>query len=94
MAALPSVRPISDLRLRQAEVLEETRQGPVILAHRGRAAAVLVSLERWNSLVGELEDLRDVVEVLEAKQRVAAGEERLISLEELEAELAGDAVSA
>jgi prevent-host-death family protein len=68
MAALPKVRPISDLRIRGSEVLEELSEGPVILALRGHAAAVLVSLDAWNRLIERLEDAEDALEVAEARQ--------------------------
>ena len=69
---IPEVVPISDLRIRQAEVLRKLPDGPVVLARRGRAAAVLVSLEKWNRLMAELEDLHDAVELMEARHSPAS----------------------
>jgi PHD/YefM family antitoxin component YafN of YafNO toxin-antitoxin module len=59
MSALPTVRPISDVRTRQAEILEKIEEGPVILANRGHAAAVLLSLDAYNALIARLEDAED-----------------------------------
>ena len=72
MAALPTVRPISDLRIRQAEVLAELSEGPVILANRGHAAAVLVSLDMWNRLIERMEDAEDALDLIEAR-RISQG---------------------
>ncbi|MGQ9583778.1 MAG: type II toxin-antitoxin system Phd/YefM family antitoxin [Anaerolineae bacterium] len=72
MTTIPEVVPISEMRIRQAEILEGLGDRPVVLAHRGHAAAVLVSLEKWNGLIEELEDLRDAVELMEARQSRAS----------------------
>jgi prevent-host-death family protein len=57
--AVPELMPISELRLRQSEVLGRLPAGPVILTQHGRAAAVLVSPEQWNRIIAELEELQD-----------------------------------
>ena len=66
MSAVPVTIPISDLRARQNDVLSGLSQGPVVLTQHGRAAAVMVSPERWNRLLEELEDLRDTIAAVEA----------------------------
>jgi PHD/YefM family antitoxin component YafN of YafNO toxin-antitoxin module len=78
VSVIPEIRPFSDLRIRQAEILEKLSEGPVVLAQRGRAAAVLVELEVWNRLIQRLEDLEDALEVIEARQNP----EPAVSLEE------------
>ena len=92
MHVIPKLVPISKLRLTQNEVLKQLSEGPVVLTQRGEAVAVLVDPEQWNRLVEELELWRDSYEVLEAKYRVATGEDEVIDWSEAEKEL--DAVPA
>jgi len=87
MSAIPKILPLSDLRIRQGAVLEELAEGPVVLAQRGRPAAVLVSAERWNRLLERLEFLEDSLDAAEIRARIAAGEEKVSDLADLEAEL-------
>jgi prevent-host-death family protein len=48
--ALP-VLPISDLRSKAKEVLQQIKKQPIILTQRGRARAVLVDFDTYNRLV-------------------------------------------
>jgi prevent-host-death family protein len=69
VARVPAILPVSDLRQSAAEVLgrvRKTRQ-PVIITQRGRAAAVLVSVESYERTQRELEILK----------RIARGEREL-----------------
>jgi len=66
MKAIPELAPISELRLRQSELLSRLSKGPVVLTQRGRAAVVLVDPDYWNQIVEELDDLRDAVDAIEA----------------------------
>jgi len=70
MSAVPEIVGISDLRLRQSEVLHKLAQGPVVLTQHSRAVAVLVSPEQWNQLVAELEELQDILAAREAREDV------------------------
>ena len=46
MNALPQIAPISDMRVRQVQIIENARRGPVILVERGsRPALVVISPE-------------------------------------------------
>jgi prevent-host-death family protein len=67
MFPIPELVGISDLRLRQNEILNKLSDGPVVLTQRSKAVAVIVSPEQWNQLVGELEDLRDILAAREAR---------------------------
>ena len=87
MSAIPKILPLSDLRIRQGEVLDGLAEGPVILAQRGRPAAILVSIARWNQLIERLELLEDSLDAAEIRARIAAGEEKVSDLADLEAEL-------
>jgi PHD/YefM family antitoxin component YafN of YafNO toxin-antitoxin module len=75
MDAIPEMAPISDLQVRQDEILAALDAGPVILTQGGRAAAVLVSPKQWNELFDRLEFLEDSLDAVEIKARIDAGEE-------------------
>jgi len=68
MNVIPELVPISELRLRQSEVLKRLSDGPVVLTQRGHAAAVLVDPEQWNLLMSDLEDLQDAVDLREVRR--------------------------
>ena len=65
---LPTL-PITDLRTKQPEVLDQRQQSPVVLTHRGHGAAVLVSPRQWNEQQGELHRLRLLLEAMQIKAR-------------------------
>ena len=67
MAAVPEIYGVSDLRVRQNEILAKLREGPVVLTQRTRAVAVMLSPERWNELLEELDNLQDAVAALQAR---------------------------
>lgn len=62
MRKVPDVIPITDLRQDAAEVLKRLRKGrePVVITQRGRAAAVLLSIEEYERAREE----REILEVL------------------------------
>lgn len=81
MNALPSIAPMSDMRIRQAEIVEKAKEGPVVLVERGsKPALVVVSPELWNSLAERLEYLEDVAAVYKKKWELANGQDELIDL--------------
>lgn len=73
------VRPISDLKLRAAEVVDQARRNhrPVLLTRRGRGVAVLLDVEDYERLA----DRAAFLEGVEAGAR-SAREGRLHSNEE------------
>ena len=83
---IPDLVPISELRLRQSEVLERLPEGPVLLTQHGRAAAVLVTPEQWNEIIEHLEFLEDSLDAIEMRERIDAGEEPVIDWSEVEAD--------
>jgi len=94
MSVLSDVVPISDLRHRQNEVIRSLAHGPVILTQRGRGMAVLMSMDRWKaferqvaSLAEAMEDAEDTRVADEIEARIARGEERIYSHEEVWAEI-------
>jgi prevent-host-death family protein len=60
MAKIPEIVPVSDLRQGAAAVLERLRKlrRPLVITQRGRATAVLVSLEEYERSERERELLR------------------------------------
>lgn len=60
MSAMPNIVPISDLRQDAAGVIKRASasQEPVFITQRGRAAAVMVSTQRYERTQHELEILR------------------------------------
>lgn len=58
MNKINQIVPISEMKLNQPQVLELLRTGPVVLANRSKAAAVLVSIEEWDATAEALEHYR------------------------------------
>jgi|CXWJ01.1.fsa_nt_gi PHD/YefM family antitoxin component YafN of YafNO toxin-antitoxin module len=78
---LPTIAPISDLRLRQAEIIEQAKEGPVILVERGsRPALIAISPEQWNLLAEQVEYLQDALAVYKKKWELATGQDELVEL--------------
>ena len=71
---------------------EDDEQSPVYLAQRGRPIGVLVSVEQWNALQEQLDDLQCGVWGLKAEIDIAAGREQVIKMtpEQLESWAYGD----
>jgi prevent-host-death family protein len=72
MSKVPAIVPISDLRDDAANVLDRMKKSrePVVITQRGRAAAVLVSVEEYERSEHEREILRLLVQ---GDKEVAAG---------------------
>ena len=70
MHLVPRTLPISDLRFKQTETLDELKAGPVLLTRQGKAAAMLVAPEQWNSLVEKIEDLQLALDAVDIRQEV------------------------
>lgn len=72
MAKVPSIIPVSDLRQDAARVLNQVKESsaPVFITQRGRAAAVLMSLDVFE----QFESDRELVLLLARGEReIAAG---------------------
>jgi prevent-host-death family protein len=78
MRPAPQIVPISDLRNRHTEVLKQLQNGPVFLTQHGRGSAVLLSLEQWDQLDEEIQQLHDVIAVLKNRLAVAKGEDEVV----------------
>jgi len=96
MDALPTIAPISDMRIRQAEIIEKAAHGPVVLIERGSTPAlVVISPDQWNAIAERIEYLEDAAAVYRKKWELATGQDEMIELSpETIAEWSGDAVPA
>ena len=93
MNKVQQIVPISDMAIKQQDVMKLLANGPVVLASRSRAAAVLISVNEWDSLISEIESLRDLVDVQEADLTLGNAETETFDLAELK-QMAGHAVHA
>jgi prevent-host-death family protein len=57
MATMPKIVPVSELRNRHRAIFALLAKGPILLAQRSKAAAVLVSVEEWERRAKRLEEL-------------------------------------
>jgi antitoxin StbD len=60
--------PISQARARLSKLVREAADSDVVLMNHGRPAGILISPERYESLLDELEDLRDRLSVHERER--------------------------
>jgi len=89
----------SEVRSKIAAILArlQTTKKPVFIARRGKAEAVLLSIERYNAMIDLLEDREDELDMVlgqrirEERQAYASGEGR--DLENLITELDSSHVS-
>jgi prevent-host-death family protein len=59
MNGIVEVVPISDLRHRQNEIMDQLSKGPVILTQHGRGTAVLLSMQQWQEISECLRSMAD-----------------------------------
>ncbi len=73
MARLPDIVPITDLRQDAASVLGKVQNssGPLVITQRGRATAVMLSIEAYEKAEEEREILRMLIK---ADKEVAQGQ--------------------
>lgn len=64
---IPEVVPISELRTRQNELLNQLPDKPVVLTQHGRTVAVMVGPEPYNELLEHIEDLQLALDAVEAR---------------------------
>ena len=67
---IPTI-PVSDLRTRQAAILAQLEQTPILLTQRGHGAGILVHPDLWNEMVELLTCYEDI---LIAKDRLQEAE--------------------
>jgi prevent-host-death family protein len=56
------IKPVSEFRANAAELIEQVKKSkrPLVLTQRGHSAAVVIDIAEYESLVEEVELLRDV----------------------------------
>ena len=83
MGKIPMIIPVTDLRQDAAAALEKAREAgePIVITQRGRAAAVMMSVEAYERLQREREIFR---RILRGEAEIARGEG--VDLEEVLAE--------
>ena len=81
MNALPEIAPISDMRVRQLEIVKKAQQGPVVLIERGsKPALVVLSPDLWNALAERIEFLEEAVAVYRKRWELATGQDEMTEL--------------
>jgi len=72
---------VAQLRARLAQVLDQLQDArpEIYVTQRGEARAVLLSAERYRSLLEQLEYLDDSLEALRARERRESGVEKTLS---------------
>ena len=67
------IRPVTEFRANAAQFIDQVRdtREPIILTQHGKGAAVLLDLETFESMIEEVELLRDI---RTARSQTAAGE--------------------
>ncbi|MEM7536676.1 MAG: hypothetical protein AAF639_31125 [Chloroflexota bacterium] len=58
MNVIPQIEPITTMARDHTALISKLDNGPVILAHRSKPTAVLVSIDEWNQIADELARLR------------------------------------
>jgi PHD/YefM family antitoxin component YafN of YafNO toxin-antitoxin module len=71
--AMPTL-PVSDLRNRQSEIIEQLDETPVLLTRGGYGAGVLVHPEKWNQMVQEMARLQRLVRFERILAEMKAGD--------------------
>ena len=82
-----STIPITDLRTKQPEIIENLKQAPIMLTRQGYGAGILVHPDTWNQMVAEIEKYKRLrhEQLEQIRREVKAG--NFITQEELEAGL-------
>lgn len=60
MTTIYPILPVSDLRYKTKEILNQVGDEPVVLTQRGRATAVLINFDAYNEMVRRLQALEEI----------------------------------
>jgi len=85
-----STMPVSELRTKQASILAQLRESPILLTQRGRGAGVLVHPDQWNKMIELLEDYEDILIAKERKYEAKEDPSVMRPISELRAGLEAD----
>ncbi|MDR1431553.1 MAG: type II toxin-antitoxin system Phd/YefM family antitoxin [Propionibacteriaceae bacterium] len=78
-ALFPTIVPISEAKPRLAALIDKSETEDVILTRRGRAAAVLISADRYSDLLDRVEDLEDSIAAAQAQDEPASPAEEVFT---------------
>ena len=81
MNKIPQTASISRLNTHQSEILQKMHDEPVLLLSRSTPVGVLVSVDEWNQMTDQLEQLALLKEFVRKKRQIAG--EPLGSLDDL-----------
>ena len=88
MSEIPAIAPVSHMRIRQAELLRQAKDGPVVLIEKGSTpAAVLISPEKWNDMQRQIKQLEMLAESRRVLAEMASDPAKRISHEALRRQL-------
>ena len=82
---------VSGFRNSYKDVLQQVTVGPVLLLQNSKLAAVLISPKEWNEIATNMQRLRDLEQLLEAKKinaQMDANPSSVVTHEELKRRLA------
>lgn len=85
-SAMPTL-PVSDLRNKQAEMIAQLDETPLLLTRGGRGAGVLVHPDKWNQLMAEMARLQRMIRADQILAEMKVG--NYLTQEEFDAEMAG-----
>ncbi len=71
-SAMPTL-PVSDLRNKQAEIVDKLNETPILLTRGGYGAGVLVHPDKWNQLMAELARLQRIMRATKILAEMKAG---------------------
>lgn len=86
---MPTI-PVSDLRTKQATIIAQLDDTPILLTQRGHGAGVLVHPDLWNELVELIADYEDRLIAQERMEEAEADPSVMGSLDDLRASLRED----
>lgn len=58
-----STMPVSELRTKQASIIAQLQESPILLTQRGRGAGVLIHPDQWNEIIELLERYETILDV-------------------------------
>jgi prevent-host-death family protein len=81
---IPEVVSIAKAKAHLSKLIREVKEGKVFeVINRSQPMAILLSVEQYNALLEEIEDLEDAIAILEGK--LESGDEPLVDWEEVKA---------
>ncbi|AZG48852.1 type II toxin-antitoxin system Phd/YefM family antitoxin [Gordonia insulae] len=70
---------IREAKAKLSEVVRDAADEPVTIANHGKPAAIVLSPERYEGLIEEIEDLRDRLAVYESRDEPTMSFDKLVA---------------